>query len=347
MSTEAAQQPQESSRSAAAQEQMNAHSTEHRPPALPPNRLYPSSFWRTLLGGLAALGLGLNVIFCVGFFVLPVAVIKLICPSPSWLRDRCDRLLARIANMWIDINGLLQRATQRSTWDVQGIEQLQRYGWYLVTCNHQSWVDIMVLQRVLHRKVPLLKFFLKQQLIYVPFMGFAWWALDFPFMKRRSREYLDQHPEQRGQDLAATRRACERFSRVPTSVINFLEGTRLTAAKHAAQSSPYRHLLRPKAAGLALAVQALGDKFSSLLSVNILYPDGIPSFWHFLSGRVPRIVVRVHRVTIPDSLLSGDYEGNSEYRAQFQAWVNALWQEKDAQLAVLAANYPCRQIVSK
>ncbi len=67
---------------------------------------------------------------------------------------------------------------------MQGVDSLHQRGWYLVSSNHQSWVDILVLQRIFHGRIPFLKFFLKQELIWVPVIGLAWWALDFPFMKR-------------------------------------------------------------------------------------------------------------------------------------------------------------------
>lgn len=300
------------------------------------SRLRPPSLRYTLTGCVAAFALGLNVIFCV-CLLLPFALVKLLSPDGSRLRAGCSRILDAIGELWIDNNGRWQRATQSTEWDVAGTDALQPGGWYLVTCNHQSWVDVLILQRVLNHRIPLLKFFLKQSLIYVPLMGFAWWALDFPFMHRHSKAFLEKHPEQRGRDLATTRRACERFSTVPTSVLNFLEGTRFTAAKHASQQPPYRHLLRPKAAGLALAVQTLGEKFSSLLSVTIVYPDGIPTFWDFLCNRLPRVIARVTSATIPAELLHGDYETDADYRQRFQTWVNAQWAKKDAQIESLKA----------
>lgn len=300
--------------------------------------LRPKTPLRLFTGCVAALLLGLNCIFCVGILLLPVALLKLLAPARGRLRDGCDRVLNRIGELWIDNNQRWQELTQHIAWDVKGHEDLQADSFYLVTCNHQSWVDILVLQRVLGGRIPLLKFFLKRSLLYVPFMGFAWWALDFPFMMRSSKEELAKDPGRRVRDLEATRKACARFSRVPTSILNFLEGTRFTAAKHAEQGAPYHHLLRPKAAGLALAVQALGDKFSSLLSVTILYPDGIPKFWDFLCDRVPRLVVRVSRVPIPADLLNGDYEADPAYRSRFQHFVNSHWADKDALLAELRAH---------
>ena len=97
-----------------------------------------------------------------------------------------------------------------------------------------------------------------------------------------SEAYLKKHPEMRAKDQEATRRACAKFALIPTSVTNFMEGTRFTPAKHARQQSPYRYLLKPKAGGVALALHALGDKFHSILDVTIVYPDGIPGFWSFL-----------------------------------------------------------------
>ena len=200
----------------------------------------------------------------------------------------------------------------------------------MVNCNHQSWVDILVLQHLLNRRIPILKFFLKQQLIYVPVMGLAWWALDFPFMRRHSEAHLKRHPQKRFDDINATRRACEKFALVPTSVMNFAEGTRFTRDKHRAQRSPYRHLLKPRAGALALAVGVLGDKFDSLLDVTIVYPDGVPTFWQFLCGRMDRVVARARWMPIPPAFASGDYAGDPRYRKTFQRWLQAIWLDKDA-----------------
>ena len=205
----------------------------------------------------------------------------------------------------------------------------------MVNCNHQSWVDILVLQHLLNRRIPMLKFFLKRQLIYVPVIGIAWWALDFPFMRRHTDAQLKRHPEKRFDDIEATRRACAKFALVPTSVMNFAEGTRFTHSKHRAQHSPYRHLLRPKAGALALALGALGGKFDSLLDVTIVYPHGAPTFWQFLCGNVRHVVVRARQVPIPADLRGGDYARDPKFRKAFQHWLQALWQEKDATIAGL------------
>ena len=286
-----------------------------------------------LRGLTAASLLAINTLICVPILLL-FALLKLLVPGRP-MRLWIDPVLLRIAEAWIAGNSRWMRLTQTTVWDVQGLEGLNLRSWYLVNANHQSWVDILVLQHLLNRRIPLLKFFLKQQLIWVPVMGLAWWALDFPFMRRHSEAYLQKHPEMRGRDQETTRRACEKFAIIPTSVMNFLEGTRFTKAKHARQQSPYQHLLKPKIGGMAVAINAMGEKFEAVLDVTIVYPDGIPDFWQFLSGRVARVVVRVQPLPIPSQLLGGDYAEDAAMRQAYQQWVHELWLAKDARISAL------------
>lgn len=286
-----------------------------------------------LRGSIGLLLLILNTLaWCTPLFVL--ALVKLVLPFPA-VRRRVDPLLNAAASAWVSCNSAWMRLLQPTEWDVQGAESLARGGWYLVNCNHQSWVDVFVLQAVLNRRIPLLKFFLKQQLIYVPVIGLAWWALDFPFMRRHGKAALRRDPRRRADDQRAARRACEKFALVPTSVTNFAEGTRFTPAKHRAQASPYRHLLKPKAGALAFALGSLGGKFRSLVDVTIVYPGGAPSFWDFLCGKVSRVVVRVRELAIPEDFSTGDFAADPAFRSLFHQWLDRLWAEKDAQIAGL------------
>ncbi|MDX1817452.1 MAG: acyltransferase, partial [Marinobacter sp.] len=230
------------------------------------------------------------------------------------------------------------KLTHGTRWSVDGAEKLERQSWYLVLSNHQSWVDILAMQRVFNRRAPFLKFFLKQQLIWVPVIGLAWWGLDFPFMKRYTREYLIKHPEKRGEDLRATRRACERFRYTPVSVMNFVEGTRFTQAKHDKQKSPYQHLLVPKAGGVAFVLDAMGDSIETLVDVTIAYPDGAPTFWEFLCGRVPDIRMEIDTQRIPDHLKGRDYASDAEHRRNVKDWLAGLWQAKDERLTRMLAD---------
>jgi 1-acyl-sn-glycerol-3-phosphate acyltransferase len=261
--------------------------------------------------------------------LLVLAAIKALVPITGFRRE-LSRALVAIAEQWIAVNGALFGLFTRTQWQIDGLEGLRPDGWYLVLSNHQSWVDIPVLQKTFNRRIPFLKFFLKKQLMWVPVLGLAWWALDFPFMQRYSKETLEKHPQWRGKDKQATRKACERFRQLPVSVMNFVEGTRYTRAKHAQQESPWRNLLRPRAGGVAFVLEAMGDMLQSIVDVTIIYPDGQPTLIDLLAGRVSHVRVHIQQLPIPPQFISGDYENDAQFRAQFQAWISDLWTRKDA-----------------
>lgn len=153
-----------------------------------------------------------------------------------------------------------------------------------------------------------------------------------PFMRRYSRGYLLRHPERRGKDVETTRRSCEKFRSHPTTIVNFVEGSRFTAEKKRETRSPYHNLLPPKAAGIAMALNVLGAQFDKLLNVTLCYPDNnARPFYDMLSGRLTRIVVRINLVPIGEEL-HGDYVNDKNFKRGFQRWLNGLWEEKDRQL---------------
>ncbi|GAB6062999.1 acyltransferase [Deferrisoma palaeochoriense] len=292
-----------------------------------------------LNGVLSLAFLAVNtVVWCLPLFA--VALLKLAVPRSRW-RAWCDRVLNAIAEAWIACNNTGLDLTKPIRWTVTGLEGLERRGWYLVLANHQSWTDIVVLQKVFHRRIPFLKFFIKKELIYVPLLGLAWWALDFPFMKRTPKAVLEKKPHLRDRDLRETLKACEKFKTIPISVVNFAEGTRATPAKRRARGSPYRHLLRPKAAGTALVLAALGDRLSRILDVTIVYPEGPPRFWAFLCGRIREIRVHVESLPVTPDLL-GDYFHDPRFRERFQAWLNGIWEEKDRRIEAMLEEYGVR-----
>lgn len=263
--------------------------------------------------------------------VMLLAVLKLppITRWQSWM----TYLLDACAVSWISINNLTTRIFTRIRWHVSGLEKLSRKDWYLVLANHQSWADILVLQNVFNRKIPFIKFFLKKELIYVPFLGMCWWALDFPFMKRYSKQFLQRNPQLQGKDIETTRKACRKFRFKPAAIMNFVEGTRFTPEKHQRQQSPFVHLLKPKAGGVAFVLGAMGEQLHKILDITIHYPKGIPNFWDYISGKVRDITVHINVLPITPDLL-GDYN-DAQYRERFQLWINQLWQQKDQQLVKL------------
>mgnify|MGYP000397534777 CR=1 FL=1 len=221
----------------------------------------------------------------------------------------------------------------------EGLAALLHLNPYLLICNHHSWADIVVLCVIFRKHIPMNKYFLKQQLAWVPFMGLACWALDMPFMRRYSRSYLIRHPERRGKDVETTRRSCEKFRAHPTTIVNFVEGSRFTPEKRQQTRSPYNNLLPPKAAGIAMALNVLGSQFDKLLDVTLCYPENDKTpFYDMLSGKLTRIVVRVNLRPI-DPEMHGDYVGDKNFKRRFQLWLNTLWEEKDKQIDAIKAEY--------
>jgi 1-acyl-sn-glycerol-3-phosphate acyltransferase len=257
-----------------------------------------------------------TIVWCMLLFF--IALIKVVIPVHSW-RILCGRLANFVAQRWVWVNSMGLRLTKDIEWDIQGTEGLSPDRWYLLLCNHQSMVDIMALQGIFYGKVPMLKFFLKKELFWVPFLGQAWWALDFPFMARTSSAR---------RDLETARTACEKFKLSPVTVMNFVEGTRFTPAKKEAQGSPYAHLLKPKVGGIAVVVSSMGEQLDAILDVTIAYPRGVVGLWDFLCGKSIQIVVRVKQIPLtPD--LTGDFFSDKDYRRRFVAWLNQRWEEKD------------------
>jgi 1-acyl-sn-glycerol-3-phosphate acyltransferase len=277
--------------------------------------------------GVVALGLmAVNTIFwCTLLFI--VAFFKLIIPVETW-RRWCSCILNRIAVCWIWMNNLNHRLTTKTRWNVNGLDALDRLECYMVVANHQSWADILVLQRVFNRRIPMLKFFLKKELIWFPMLGLAWWALDFPFLKRYSKKIIKKNPHLAGKDLETTRRACEKYKKLPVAVMNFVEGTRFSKAKQIGQQAPFANLLRAKAGGLAFALSSMNGTINRLIDVTIVYPQGKKSFWNYLCGNIREIKVRVRQLPITQRL-QGDYIGDRDFRREFQNWLNDLWTEKD------------------
>ena len=268
--------------------------------------------------------------------LLGVALLKAVLPSQR-LRRAANPVLTGIAESWIAGNGLLLDRLTDTRLDVRMDATLHADGHYLMLANHQSWVDIIVMQKLFNRRIPLMRFFLKRQLFWVPLLGLAWWALDFPFMGRYTPKQIKQRPELAGRDIEATRRACEKFRAIPVSIVNFVEGTRFTPAKRDAQGAGFRHLLKPKSGGVAFVLDAMGEGLHAILDVTIAYPGGRPSLVDLLANRIAEVRMHVRERPIPAELLSGDYQNDRAFRVRFQHWMNGLWAEKDAEMERLLA----------
>lgn len=269
--------------------------------------------------------------------LLAFALLKLVLPG-RW-RDYASAAVMWVAEAWSEIDKAIFALCIPTQWDIRGVENLRKDTSYLAVSNHQTWVDIPALIESLNRRTPFFKFFLKKELIWVPLLGLAWWGLDYPFMKRYSKAFLEKHPELKGKDLEITKAACELFKRQPVTVVNYLEGTRFTEAKRQEQQSPYRYLLKPKAGGVAFVLAALGEQLDALLDVTIVYPGNkAPGFWDLLNGSISRVIIDIQVRELDPALWAGDYENDPEFRQTVQTWVNQLWVEKDQRIEQLRAD---------
>jgi 1-acyl-sn-glycerol-3-phosphate acyltransferase len=267
--------------------------------------------------------------------ILFFGILKLI-PNRNW-RTLCTRAVDQVASFWCSINNLYVDKVQKMKLEIAGMENLNTSQWYLVVSNHQSWLDIVILQRIFNRKIPVLKFFIKDQLKWIPIIGFCWWAMGCPFMKRYSKEYLAKNPHKQGKDLISTQKAVETFKRSPASIMNFIEGTRFTASKKQRQESPYTHLLKPKAGGISFVISSMGQHINCILDVTIVYAEKEHSLWDFLCNKVHSAKVLVRQIPIPAQFISNDLLENKQIHNEFKDWINAQWAEKDKLITSLRA----------
>lgn len=269
----------------------------------------------------------LITLFCAVPIIL-AGIIKLLLPVPIvW------RTVSTFCNFmmycWCEGLAFLLCLNPDLKWDIEGLDGLSKNKGYLLVYNHYSWADIVVLCVLFRKHIPMNKYFLKQQLAWIPFIGLACWALDMPFMKRYSRSYLLRHPQHRGRDVETTRRSCEKFRVLPTTIVNFVEGSRFTEQKRLQARSPYKNLLPPKAAGIAMAINVLGKNFDKLLNVTLYYSENSKKpFYDMLCGKLTHVVVRVNVVEVNEEL-HGDYINDKHFKRRFQLWLNTLWNDKD------------------
>lgn len=241
--------------------------------------------------------------------------------------------LSSLGELWISINKGLTWFFRGMQWDIQLPDGLSHDSRYLVFSNHQSWVDILVLQHCLNRRVPFMRFLLKHQLIWVPVLGVAWWALDMAFLRRYSKQQLLKNPALRGKDLEHAARACEKLKYIPVSMMTFPEGTRFTAAKWKQQNAPFKHLLRPRYGGIGQILYSFDDALASLIDVTIVYPDGTPTIWHFISGQVRKISVHIQLRPIADNLRGRDFREDRVAKGHLKNWLNTIWEEKEKMIS--------------
>ena len=260
-------------------------------------------------------------------FLLSLALIKIIIPFES-SKKVFTHLIILIGECWIFCNGLWIKVFHNPQWKVEGFEKLDQNNWYISFANHQSWADIFILQSITNRKIPMLKFFMKDILIWVPVIGLAWWALDMPFLKRYSEEKLKRNPELRGKDISSMKKSFTRFARYPVSIFIFVEGTRFTKEKKELQNSPFKHLLLPKPGGVGLTLSTM-PYINKLIDFSIKFDGDERSFWAFLCGRMNKATIKVNSIDIPQDLLGKEYSEDAIFRDDLKEWLYDIWTKKD------------------
>jgi 1-acyl-sn-glycerol-3-phosphate acyltransferase len=288
-----------------------------------------------LRAALLFLLLALNLVV----MATPVALLGILkWLTPGRLRREYFRILVPLSSTWVTNNDKIFDALLPTKYEVRGLPDKQLDGRFLLISNHVSWIDIAVIFRVFTWRLPFIRFFLKWPLIFSPILGQACWAMDFPFMRRYSAEYLEKHPEKRGADLTTTRTACRRYKKIPVSILNFVEGTRFTREKQADQESPYRHLLRPRYGGISYVFASMGDMLDAMYDVTLAFP-GIanPTFWLYISGQMPRIVIDVREIALRPEFFDESVTRPGPTREAFKQWMHEIWLEKDRRLGEILA----------
>lgn len=248
----------------------------------------------------------------------------------NWKLSVCgQRFVLLIPRSWSFFNFMILQMSSYGKWDIQGDVALSRKQWYILISNHQSWVDILILGGFFCNKIPPIKFFMKKELIWtLPIAGVCCYLLGYPMMERHTRADIRKNPALKGKDIETTKKACQKFKALPTTVINFSEGTRYTQAKSDKQGSPHKHLLKPKAAGTAIVINEMVDCLAGILNVTINYDSENISFFNILCGNFKRISLHYELLPIEPEML-GNYFEDRQYRSQFQRWLNETWERKD------------------
>ncbi|MBM6551162.1 acetyltransferase [Marinomonas ostreistagni] len=277
------------------------------------------------IGLLSFLFVSSNILLC-GIAIHLVALVQWLWRKPNaWARpwyDRCYQAWVSGCTFWFTV--MLDTRWQLDDWQPPTNQQ-----WHLVIANHRSWVDVFILLAQLNGRVPMPRIFMKDTLFWLPLVGTATKLMGFPQVKRYSKAVLAKRPELAQVDRQTTAKACAPLLAAPSSVLSFAEGTRFSARKHADQASPYQQLLRPKAGGVWMVLNAMPQRFDTITDVNIAYFGEAPSYWDLLCGRAIRAYVKVRDIDIPAPVrqLQGEQD-----KSAFFDWFNAYWQDKDRHL---------------
>ena len=267
----------------------------------------------------------------IGFGTLTIVNIpRAIFPFKS-LKIKLSKISNTIGEYTVYGLKIIMKIMHRDAMQVFDNNEFDKNQWYMAVSNHQSWADIFILLVAAHKRIPLLKFFMKKELAWVPFVFLANKTLNMPFVNRHSKKQLEKNPNLRFKDYENTLMACKRFQRSPSTIFSYAEGTRNNSTKHQAQNSPYKNLLIPRVGGIATALSAMPN-IDVLVDYSVVYKSNKRGAWAFLKGDMRDVKVSVKKYNIPEDLKNKNYSTDEEYRKNFKIWIEGIWVEKDKEI---------------
>ena len=267
----------------------------------------------------------------IGFGTLTIVNIpRAIFPLKS-LKIKLSKISNTIGEYTVYGLKIIMKIMHRDSMQIFDDNEFNKNQWYMAVSNHQSWADIFILLVAAHNRIPLLKFFMKKELAWIPFIFLANKTLNMPFVNRHSKKQLEKNPNLRFKDYENTLMACKRFQRSPSTIFSYAEGTRNNSKKHKAQNSPYKNLLIPRVGGIATALSAMPN-IDVLVDYSVVYKSDKRGAWAFLKGDMRDVKVSVKKYTIPENLKNKNYSNDEEYRNNFKIWIETIWEEKDKEI---------------
>lgn len=242
----------------------------------------------------------------IGFCVLvPIAIVSLLLPF-EFVSRACFFLVKHLYRWCVWVDSFWMQQVVGIKLSVDG--EANTHPAPVVICNHQSWFDIPLIQDVISKDGPMIKFLIKQELAWVPIIGWICLVLDFPRLNR-SKQIGD-----RKADFSIIEKTTKSHGKQGALLI-FPEGTRYTANKHLSQASPYQHLLKPKAGGMKI-IKKNTDPATPLIDITINYGEKQPHIWRCLHGNPRHIHINIEHFTLAQL-------------DNVEEWLNQRWQEKD------------------
>lgn len=252
--------------------------------------------------------IGLGVLF-------PVAIVNLLLPFPL-ISKACFHIVEHLYRWCVRVDSFWMRRVVGIELTVVG--EANSYAAPIIICNHQSWFDIPLIQDVVSRQGPMVKFLVKQELVWVPIIGWICLVLNFPRLKRR------KNSGDRKADFSIIEKTTKSHGKQGALLI-FPEGTRFTLSKHQRQQSPYKSLLKPKAGGLKV-IKNNTEPSTPLIDITIDYGEAKPNIWRCLHGDPPHIRIVIEHFTLAEL-------------DNLEEWINHRWHEKDAILNKTPSKY--------